>query len=100
MRRIAEKGTILTEYAPGTEPAGKNFPIRNRIISGLCQATVVVEADEFSGSLITARHAISQGREVFAVPGNILSNNSVGTNNLIKQGAKLVDSYIEILDEI
>lgn len=99
MRRIAEKGTILTEYAPGTEPAGKNFPIRNRIISGLCQATVVVEADEYSGSLITARHAISQGREVFAFPGNAGDPHFSGTNMLIKEGAKLVTAAYDILAE-
>lgn len=99
MRRIAEKGTLLTEFAPGTEPAGKNFPIRNRIISGLCQATVVVEADEYSGSLITARHAISQGREVFAFPGNVGDPRFSGTNMLIKEGAKLVTAAYDILAE-
>lgn len=99
MRRIAETGTLLTEYAPGTEPNGKNFPIRNRIISGLSQGTVVVEADLFSGSLITARDAERQGRDLFAFPGNPEDSRSDGTNDLIRKGAKLVTCAADILGE-
>ncbi len=99
MRRIAENGTLMTEFAPGTEPAGKNFPIRNRIIAGLCKGTVVVEADQISGALITARHAITQGRDVYAFPGSADDPLSVGPNMLIKEGAKLVTSAYDILAE-
>ena len=99
MRRIAEKGTVITEFAPGTEPVGKNFPIRNRIISGLCQGTVVVEADGISGSLITARDAIKQGRDVYAFPGAANDSRFAGTNALIKEGATLVTEAYDILAE-
>lgn len=99
MERIAEKGTVLTEFAPGTDPNAQNFPIRNRIISGLSQGTVVVEADMKSGSLITARDAQRQGRDIFAYPGNANDTLSTGTNALIQNGAKLVTSALDVLDE-
>ena len=97
MEKIASTGTILTEYAPGTDPLGKNFPIRNRIISGLCQGTVVVEADIKSGSLITAKYALKQGRDIFAFPGKANDPNSTGTNMLIQNGASLVTCARDIL---
>lgn len=87
---IKEKGAILTEYPPSTEPRGFNFPQRNRIISGLSQGTVVIDAGENSGALITAKTAILQGRDVYAVPSNIDSENSSGTNSLIRDGAQAV----------
>ena len=93
-------GCIITEYPTGTKPEKLNFPQRNRIISGLASGVVVVEATEKSGALITAEFALEQGREVFAVPGNIYSETAIGTNNLIKQGAKLVTSYEDITEEI
>ena len=99
MNQIANTGTLLTEYAPGTGPAGKNFPIRNRIISGLSQGTVVVEADRRSGSLITANYAEKQGRDIFAFPGSAESEYSKGTNALIRKGAKLVVGAADILEE-
>ena len=97
MEKIAATGTILTEFAPGTDPVGKNFPIRNRIISGLCQGTVVVEADYKSGSLITAKYALKQGRDIFAFPGKANDPNSTGTNMLIQNGASLVTCARDIL---
>ncbi len=99
MERIAEKGTLITEFAPGTEPSGKNFPIRNRIISGLSQGTVVVEADVHSGSLITAKDAARQGRDIFAFPGDAGNPLSAGANMLIKNGAKLVTCAADILED-
>jgi DNA processing protein len=86
-RRIAETGLIVSEYAPGVEPAPWRFPARNRIVAGLCRAVVVVEARERSGALITAELALEEGREVLAVPGEITSALSAGTNALLRQGA-------------
>ncbi len=86
-RRIADGGLIVSEYEPGVEPAPWRFPARNRIVAGLSSATVVVEARERSGALITAEFALEEGREVLAVPGEITSGLSVGTNALIRQGA-------------
>ncbi len=93
---IEKGGIILSEYPLGTKPDKMNFPARNRIISGLSKGILVVEAKEKSGTLITVDFALEQGRDVFVVPGNINSVNSVGTNRLIQQGAKLVTNYHEI----
>jgi len=96
--KIMANGALISDYAPGTPPDASNFPPRNRIISGLSMATVVVEAGETSGALITAQFAIDQGREVFAVPGNILAPQSKGTNRLISQGARPMLSVRDLLD--
>lgn len=96
-RAIVKNGCVFTEYAPGTKPEKFNFPRRNRLISGLCPATVVVEGKENSGSMITARHAKAQGREVFAFPGNIGSDGSQSTNLLIKNGAHLCTGAEDII---
>jgi len=96
-RRIADAGLIVSEYAPGVEPAPWRFPARNRIVAGLCAATVVVEARERSGALITADLALEEGREVFAVPGEITSALSAGTNALLKLGAVPLTSAADVL---
>jgi len=99
-RAIGERGLLITERSPGFSPRGKDFPRRNRLISGIALGVVVVEAAERSGSLITARLAGEQGREVFAVPGSPLDPRSAGTNNLLKQGACLVTSARDIIEAL
>lgn len=98
-RRISQKGLVITEYPLGTKSHPGLFPQRNRIIAGLSRGTVVVEADSRSGSLITADAALEAGRDVFAVPGPITSPKSRGALELIKQGAKLVTSGLDIIEE-
>ena len=98
-REIVKKGCIFTEYPPGTPPAKRNFPVRNRLISGLCDATLVVEADINSGAMITAHKAIEQKRQLLAVPSPVdLSDNS-GTNYLIKNGARICSSIVDIIED-
>jgi len=96
---IIANGAVISEYMPGTPPIGYNFPHRNRIISALSLGTLVVEGDETSGSMITARCALSHGRDLFALPGKTGEKNSRGTNKLIKEGAKMVESAADILTE-
>jgi DNA processing protein len=99
-RAVEERGLILSEFPPGTPPLPMNFPIRNRVISGISLGTVIVEATSRSGSLITARTAAEQNREVFAVPGPIFSAGSEGTHRLIQYGAKLVHDTNDVLEEL
>jgi DNA processing protein len=98
--RIAANGLLVTEFPPGAAPEEWHFPRRNRIISGLSKAVVVVEAREKSGSLITARLAADQGRDVMAVPGTIVGGRNRGANALLRDGAKLVESAVDILQEL
>ena len=95
---VEENGAIISEYPLGTEPEKMNFPARNRIISGISKGIIVIEAKKKSGTLITVDFALEQGRDVYVVPGNIKSLNSVGTNDLIKQGAKMVTKVDEIFE--
>ena len=99
-RQIAGDGLVLSEYPPGTPPLAFHFPMRNRLISGLSRAVVVIEASEQSGSLITAACALEQGREVMAVPGNVLSGRSRGAHALIRDGAKIVECADDIVEEL
>jgi len=100
LEQIRSQGVVISEFPLGTPPLGRHFPQRNRIISGLTRGVLVVEAGVQSGSLITAHQASDQGREVFAIPGSIHSPNSKGCHHLLREGAKLVDSINDILDEV
>jgi len=99
-RSIIQQGALISEYPLGTRPKADNFPRRNRIMSGLSLGVLIVEAGETSGAMITAHLALEQNREVFAIPGSILSPASSGTNHLIQEGAKLVRDYTDILEEL
>jgi DNA processing protein len=99
-RDIEASGVVMSELVPGTPPLPWFFPLRNRIISGLCRAVVVIEAGEKSGSLITARSALDQGREVLAVPGNVLGGRNRGAHGLLRDGAKIVEDADDILEEL
>jgi DNA processing protein len=98
--RMMKDQLVISEYPPDTRPERWQFPMRNRIISGLSQGTLIIEAKSKSGSLITANYAVNEGREVFALPGSIFSPTSAGTNELIQQGAKLITSADDILEEL
>jgi DNA processing protein len=98
--QIAERSLLVSEYRPGVEPAPWRFPARNRIVAGLCVATIVVEARERSGALITADFALEEGREVFAVPGEITSRLSDGTNALLRLGATPLTSTTDVLESL
>lgn len=99
-RRISAKGLVISELAPGAKPLAEHFPLRNRIISGISFAVVVVEASEKSGSLITAACALRQGRDVMAVPGSVLTGRNRGSHGLLKDGAKVVESADDILEDM
>ncbi|TAK15199.1 MAG: DNA-protecting protein DprA [Acidobacteria bacterium] len=98
--QVAASGGVISEFPPGTSPLSHHFPLRNRIISGLARAVVVIEAGEKSGSLITAKMAMEQGREVMVVPGNVLSGRNRGGHSLIKDGARLVESVSDVLADL
>src|SRR5207244_7454185 len=98
--RIVEQGALVAEFPLATPPVSQNFPFRNRVLSGLALGVMVVEGAERSGSLITARLAYEQGRDVFAVPGNVTSAKSFGPNYLIKDGAKLVHTWQDVIEEL
>lgn len=99
MQKIIDNGTVISEYPPGARTQRTSFPWRNRIISGLSKGVLVIEAPEKSGALITANYALEQGKDIFAVPGNIFKKESVGANNLLANGAKAVQSAADILNE-
>jgi DNA processing protein len=99
-KQITERGLVISEYAPAVPPYPSNFPMRNRLISGLSRAVVVIEASEKSGSLITASCALEQGREVMAVPGNVLTGRNRGGHALIRDGAKIVEGADDIVDDL
>ena len=99
-QQIEQHGAIISEFPMGTFPAPQNFPIRNRVIAGMALGVVVVEGAQYSGSLITARLAMEFGREVFGVPGNATQPSSFGPNQLIKQGAKLVTGWEDVVEEL
>ena len=96
---IAQGGSVISEYAPGTPPRSTNFPQRNRIISGMCAGTLLVEAEKGSGAMITVNLALEQGRDVFAIPGNIDNPNCAGSNRLLREGARFDTSGADILEE-
>jgi len=100
MEKIVSSGCVISEFPPGTMPNRENFPRRNRLISGLSLGVLVVEATSESGSLITAQYAVEQNKEVFAIPGDITSANSEGTNSLIRQGARIVTNTNDIIEEL
>jgi len=97
---ILKTGAVLSEFPLGTPPLKQNFPLRNRLISGMCLGVVVVEASEGSGALVTAGHALEQGREVFVVPGDTTLTSTIGSNRLLKEGAKPVTEAEDVLDEL
>jgi DNA processing protein len=97
---VASGGTIVSEYPLGTFPAPQNFPVRNRILSGMSIGVLVIEAGEYSGTRITARLAMEQNRDVFAVPGNVTNKNAWGPNTLIKQGAKLTATWEDVWEDL
>ncbi|WHY02360.1 DNA-processing protein DprA [Neobacillus sp. DY30] len=99
-KEMMKSQLVISEYPPDTKPLRWHFPARNRIISGLSNGTFIIEAKRKSGSLITANYAVNEGREVFSLPGSIFNHNSLGTNDLIKQGAKLVMCSEDILEEL
>ena len=98
-RDILKRGTLVSEYCPGTPPFGGNFPVRNRLLAGIGAGVLVAEAGHHSGAMITAHYALEQGKDVFAVPNNIFETSAVGANELIRQGAKAVSDVMDIIEE-